>query len=240
MNFQILSDVHGEFYGDRGLGFCENLPVAANNLILAGDTNTIRYLKGCLQILADKFENVILVPGNHEYYHENPHTVNALLEAYDSFMPNVHILQNREIEINGVTVAGTTLWFNNKPEVALFKSLLSDFRVIKEFETWVYEENQRAREFLRGLTQADIIITHHSPTFASVCEWYKFDKATELFYVDPVLDAYDYNCSAKFWIHGHTHFSADRFCGNTRVIANAVGYNHSLNPNCNRGLTLSL
>jgi predicted phosphodiesterase len=237
MNFQIISDIHGEFYEDRGLGFCMDLPAVAENLILAGDINLVRYLPACLEILADKFEKVIMVPGNHEYYYHYGEDVNDWLREIN--FSNVHILLNRQIQIGEVKIAGTTMWFKRHPDIAMRKKNLSDFRVIKDYDPWVYEQNRQANEFLRSLEEVDIIVTHHVPTYNLLDMRYKFDD-TNLFYVDPILDGYDYNCPAKYWIHGHTHTSANQVCGNTRVIANAAGYNFDSNPNFDSRLILSL
>ena len=43
---------------------------------------------------------------------------------------------------------------------------MSDFSVIRDFQSWVYEENARAVTFFRReLREGDVVVTHHLPSF---------------------------------------------------------------------------
>ena len=76
MNIQIASDWHLEFRSDRGKSFLASLdPAGVDVLVLAGDAQLVKHAVGydmlCDQLCA-KYPEVILVPGNHDFFGSEP------------------------------------------------------------------------------------------------------------------------------------------------------------------------
>lgn len=101
MKIQVISDLHQEF------GFNELCFEKADIVVLPGDINI--GTKGIQWILANiKKVPVIYVLGNHEYYKGSyPKTLNKILDLAQN--TNVHVLENKSIQIDGVTFHGATL-----------------------------------------------------------------------------------------------------------------------------------
>jgi len=104
MRIQILSDLHNEF-GKFEFNFSE-----IDLLILAGDIDIgLRGFYWISEIV--KEIPVIYVLGNHEYYKNSYPKLLYKLQGL-SLNSNIHVLENKSIEIGGVTFHGTTLWTN--------------------------------------------------------------------------------------------------------------------------------
>ncbi len=67
MKLQIMSDLHLEFYKDRGKSFLESLDLTdIDVLILAGDIATRGLIESTLNWFAKNYKQVVYVHGNHE------------------------------------------------------------------------------------------------------------------------------------------------------------------------------
>jgi predicted phosphodiesterase len=116
---QYISDIHLEFYKK-----VPEIPVCADILVLAGDVGypTMPIFWEFLQKISEQFKHIILVAGNHEYYHTNSAikkrrilTINEIDELMYSEigrrqLNNVHFLQCSSIIIDDIEFIGATLW----------------------------------------------------------------------------------------------------------------------------------
>jgi hypothetical protein len=128
-SLQILSDVHMEFRTG------EQVPVVAkyaDNIALLGDIGK-PYMDSYEKFIAEQsrnFKNVLLLLGNHEYYHgsrgsqEIKSKVACILRKYG----NVHLLDRGSFELTEkTTVLGCTLWSNIEEHAC---PLINDFKMI--------------------------------------------------------------------------------------------------------------
>ena len=238
MKLSYVSDVHCEFHKDSGTEFISKLPRDSDVLVVAGDLCTASQLEQTLSSLAANQQEVIYVPGNHEYYDSSLYKVRDILE--DCVHDNLHILTNKLITLHDQRFLGTTLWFQNEPENIFHQNKMADFKAIKEFSEWVYEENFQAKRFLENnLQEGDVVVTHHLPSYKSVASMYSTSNLNRFFVSDMeelVLDA-----KPKLWIHGHTHSSVDYMLGDTRVVCNPFGYAaYETNSNFNASTSIVL
>lgn len=226
---QIVSDLHLEFHKDGGKSFIDSLdPDGVDVLVAAGDIGTSRCLEACLTTLADKYQNVIFVPGNHCYYGVSPAKLETIRKRLHKAVPNLHWLEEDTVTIRGQRFLGTTLWFPNTDNCKRHRSWLNDFRVIKNFEPWVFEKNRAAINFLnREVDKDDVVVTHHLPAIESVAERFRGSPLNAFFLCDvrPLVE----ERGAKLWVHGHTHDSCDYVLDRTRVVCNPMGYPHEPN-----------
>jgi predicted phosphodiesterase len=135
----------------------------------------------------------------------------------------------QHIEYQGVKFTIATLWGDlNKldPMTELsVKNYLNDFNLIQGMSGLYYASLFKAhRQYILD-NPADVVVTHHLPTFKSIHEAYKteanrFNNWGFASHMDDVIDT----IKPKLWVHGHTHVLLDYMIEGTRVVCNPLGY----------------
>ena len=233
MKIQLWSDLHLEFYPDWGGRFLDTHHPAAETLVLAGDITSAVYREPLDLVFAStsmRWKHVIYVPGNHEFYKTSLPEGWANIKAAAASRPNVHVLDNEGVTLDGVRFFGGTGWY---PEISLhslapyevdtdmLKRCFSDFRFIREFEPAVYMSRKGLADGLYAINEhPDVVVTHHLPDERCVVPRYRGDALNCFFVSDLDVET----VAPKLWLHGHTHSSVDVTIGATRVLANPHGY----------------
>ena len=83
---------------------------------------------------------------------------------------------------------------------------------------YLLDEARRAKQ----VGKKSVIITHHGVSPGSIHKRWKNNPANPGFVSD--LSAEILETKPDLVIHGHTHDHADYMIGNTRIIANPLGY----------------
>jgi len=229
-----ISDIHLEFYktAQKCFKHLSNRLPSADILILAGD---IGYPQGnihnqnyrdLLKMFKQKYEYVLLILGNHEYYssinYNNFQTLEILQQICDDV--GVILLHRKCITIDGIKFIGTTLWSAIDTQAV---SGLSDFQYV--FKNKIEYLNEFITDFkwLQNELNADIdcskvVITHHLPSNILIHPKFKESKCNSAFATD-ILDLLTMK-NIKYWFCGHTHEYVKSNYGNTILIANPYGY----------------
>jgi predicted phosphodiesterase len=234
MLIHLASDVHVNFYSDKGAGLVENIKQAggADILVLAGDIADARvpdqfhYLFSNMTLL---YGGIVVIAGNHEYYGTNREQAHSSIQvAADSFH-NVHFLDSSAMRIKGRTFHGGTMWYRDSYFTRIGERYFSDFKQIRGWDTqqkangWVYRENIRFCDYLRdNLQEGDIVVTHHLPSMKSVAPMYQNDSSNCFFVCE--MDDLILERKPSLWLHGHTHVPCDYVLGHTRVVCEPRGY----------------
>lgn len=232
MKIQIISDLHQEF------GFTDLTFKNADVVVLAGDINIgTKGIEWILKEITDK--PVIYVLGNHEYYkNAYPKTLHKITEL--SRNSNIHVLENKSIEIDGIVFHGATLWtdfsiFGNPRKYGMIcQEKMNDYKRIRLNPSYSklrsIDTYRIHNESIRWLTQSlneyrnqtNVVVTHHAPSVQSIPKKYQND---------PVSSAYASNLEdlilehqPKMWIHGHIHEPKEYRIGQTQIICNPQGY----------------
>lgn len=232
MRIAYSSDLHLEF----SLDFKLKNTNKADVLILAGDTLPVireSNWKLFLNDLVDEFASIILVLGNHEYYHTSIDTgLSELLEITSNYS-QVTVLNNSSLKIDDITFCGATLWTNLNPIDAISIRLgMMDFKVIDDFTTDEWnKQHQRTLDWINSLTfestEKRIMITHHIPHSDCIDPYFKYSPINPGFCAylpELIINKFD------IWFSGHTHHEYDFFVNNTRLICNPRGYPSEKNP----------
>ena len=240
MKALLISDLHFEFHRDGGLSFVESLP-EADVLLCPGDLSNAAGIWEALLLLLEKYPHVVYTYGNHEFYGSNIPAVKTKVEKLVNRLPKMgnlygklHVLDNSTCEIEGRRFIGTTLWFRKVMGGLKYERMLNDFSQIGNSHQRIYEENDKAEEFLRDtVTGDDIVLTHHMPAPQSVHPKYA-DSPINRFFLTDVSWIIEQR-QPKLWVHGHTHESCDYCIGRTQVLCNPFGYvayeeNRAFNP----------
>lgn len=250
MRIQYMSDLHLELPGVTP-------PVVrpiAPTLVLAGDIGNPmsvayhEFLADC----ARRWENVVVVAGNHEFYNKRgaeawakglavPETVADRVAACRSAAAeagsNVHFLERGRADIGGIAFLGCTLWSDLTGVESQIEYGMNDCRVIcaegtrvaraEDLKTW----HQRDRAWLtaelaacREEGRGAVVVTHHLPTYRLISNRYQGHPLNAGF--ASALD--DMICEpVRAWICGHSHVASVLHAGpDGRVpcVLNPRGY----------------
>lgn len=205
------------------------------------DRRPDRYARFMIEECA-KYREVVMVMGNHEYYH------GKLWKTYEQLainLPdNVTLLENQTHEIDDVVFIGATLWTDfNKGDANVMNYVqfnMSDYKVITQFDSYkrAYyklttdktlslhrESKQYIQETLaKNQDRKTVVVTHMAPSELSVAEEYKHDTLMNPAYYSNLEDIMYDNPQIKYWFHGHTHTPFNYLVGMTRVVCNPRGY----------------
>lgn len=224
MRLRLLSDLHLEFHKDGGRAFAESLdPAGVDVLVLAGDVVVGPGIPRSVGYLCNRFADatVLYVHGNHEFYGFERSEVCRYTEQAVAENANLVWLDNSAVALDGLRFIGGPLWFRNDPSPRRFG--MSDFHLIRGFESWVYEENASFVRLLENkLAPGDVVISHHLPCRASIDPRYARSPLNPWFLCD--VEPLILERKPALWLHGHTHASVDTIVGDTRVFCNPFGY----------------
>jgi len=238
-----MSDLHLE-----RVNYHYDVPCAASHLALAGDIGRFcdyDEYAGFLRTQCLKFDQVLLVAGNNEFYgssrQEALDAANRLVQ--DPTLQGKLVFLNRtRVDLAGsnITVLGCTLHSHIASDCT---QLNKDFKSIRNWSIEDHnKEHEQDVEWLRSSLQhiADtdpqkqvIIITHHAPSFKDTCHPMHENNAVSQCFCSNTLDAFRTwkgHEQVSNWIFGHTHWNARFMCENTIVQSNCL-------PNQPRNLT---
>lgn len=242
MKIQYMSDLHLEF------GEMPVPPVLGDVLVLAGDIHVGVDAMPWIEQCAQKFEHVIYLLGNHEYYGQKmwklPDAIRSSLAGYSVdksykleklFDPitNVHFLDNNVVKIGDVHFIGSTLWSSPDPEL---QYIMSDFSKIK----CMYGDNQygkfstdKATELFKENVQflqdnimpgeKNVVITHHAPSTQMINTERYGENSTNTGYATDILGFFEPE-DIKLWISGHTHGAYSKVIEGIHSVSNCRGY----------------
>jgi predicted phosphodiesterase len=209
-------------------------------VVLAGDIhNGLRGLVYAEQV-ADFFSvPVVMVAGNHEYYHHDfAVMLPALRHAAARLAPRVTFLENASapFTFGGETLAvlGCTLWtdyaLNGDAPTSMLRAqeMMNDYALIRNgrraFSPWdarpMHEASLAWLHAEMAGAGKKIIVTHHAPS-ALVLGQRQGRIAPA--YASEIIGQFAANPPAA-WIHGHTHFRHDSVVAGIRLVSAPRGY----------------
>ncbi|WP_281376887.1 metallophosphoesterase [Acidocella aromatica] len=222
-----------------------NLP-PADLVVLAGDIHVgLRSVVYAEQVSDFLGIPVVLVAGNHEFYHQQIQLLQpAFFSAAERTEGKVRYLENTvaSFDLPGgrVHVLGCTLWTDfalrgNMAEAMEFAGRhMNDYRLIYRIATRFQPDNalmrhERSRAWLHitisRLREEDpeakiVVVTHHAPGEAYLG---RRDGGIAPAYASDLLPEFSAN-PPDAWIHGHTHFRHDSVQEGIRVVSAPRGY----------------
>jgi Icc-related predicted phosphoesterase len=237
MRIRILSDLHEEYASK--LGALEFEALAADVTILAGDIANGEHAIAVAKLAAFAQSQVIVVPGNHEYYGGQRNQVLAQMRAAVAATPHVHLLDQDSVTIQGVRFLGATLWTDYAlhgidqidAAIAFATPRMVDYRLIRADSGELFSAkdsialHHQARHWLgaqlkQPVPEKTVVITHHAPHPLSVHARFTGNIVNPAF----VSDLSEMMGVPELWVHGHAHNGFDYLVAGTRVVANPAGY----------------
>lgn len=248
MRIYYISDIHYDMHNPNNfVPIPDDKVLKASVAVIAGDINTgsvnsVKLVADVLQYYANKFYEVVFVPGNHDFYHQDIHKYGSELRAElnKRRIGNVYVLNgiHRHVNINGVWFFGDTLWsdlhlgYNDPVYKVGCQMTMPCFANIKEGESQftvdkmikLHEEQLYwLKHFLHdGFYKKKVVVTHFSPSMQSMDPRYEFFTYNDYFHND--LDSLIEDVGPNVWIHGHSHHAIDYRLGKTQIVCNPYGY----------------
>ena len=231
-----MSDLHLEFQENSRFLKYEQIPVTGDVLILAGD---IFYLKNRIAPLTNfwkwasaQYRQVLIVPGNHEYYNYTDIMERGLKWTW-MFKENVGYYQNQVIRIDDIDFVLSTLWSNIPPENELYVwNGMNDFRQIMYHGKLLRPKDySQMHEFCYDFIQKSVsestakhivVVTHHLPTRQVVAAKHLDSEINSAYATE--LGDYIVDSRIDYWIYGHSHTNIEAIVGGTRLFSNQLGY----------------
>jgi len=201
------------------------------------------------QRVSRDFPEVIYIMGNHEHYSGDfAKSQDQLQEQLSQLeLDNIHFLEKSTVDIGGYTFIGGTLWTDlNRGDpitVHSVKNMMNDYRACKntnDKNVWkllprhTAEDHQEMKQYIktviedrhaRGISDRKVVVvTHHSPSHASIHEMYRGDMIMNGAFHSDLSDFILDRPDIVLWTHGHTHFDFDYMMGTTRIVCNPRGY----------------
>jgi 3',5'-cyclic AMP phosphodiesterase CpdA len=253
VKFDILSDVHlGYTAFNRTIPMAKYFPdkTESDYLLIAGDLSEDAVgdetVKKFLTKASKLYKKVVVVLGNHDYWHLNederdetkefetiPQKFAKFVKTFDKGNKIV-VLNNNFVKLDDVWVYGTTLWSDIPPQHFLYiQRCMNDYRCIyREDGNFVTYFDTCKANFVAFNGISDfvsthrndkvVILTHHSPSFKSRNP--NYDQIIDYAYMNNYDNYIIENPNIVAWVSGHIHNKRDYMIGSTRILANPVGY----------------
>jgi len=240
MRFQVLSDIHLEFYKEYpGLTHFINDQNAADCLCLCGDIgdpHSPHYKRFLTECVDAPYAYVFIIAGNHEFYNCHMQRVHNKIRELCKEVGNEKLvyLNNTCFDLpnTNIRVFGATLWSKITEEQALdVRCFIADFRCIKEWD--IDENNAKHEKSLKGLAvelstlpagKKLIVMSHHAPSLLCGNPIHVDSPISSAF----KSDLYDLIASnthkIAVWMYGHDHHTMIFPIKDTILVSNQVGY----------------
>lgn len=231
MKIRLLSDLHHEFFEDKSLyeNKGEDVLVIAGDLAVGHDA-----CWSALKQFANNVQDVIYVPGNHEYYHTRIPVFDDYIRRF-SAGTNIHFLNPGFKKIQDVTFIGATLWSNfadNQFSKMHCAKAINDFRTICNFNTQMcmdlfYKHSMYFKEAYQKIEGKKVFVSHFLPDRSCIAPEYRGEGAINDYFANRLGEWIADMEDVPLWMYGHTHTPGDHMINNVRVVANPYGYNHN-------------
>jgi predicted phosphodiesterase len=237
-SFDIISDVHLDqmMRVPNDIKYSSLLPQKSPNLIIAGDvTRTYdnwTILVGFITISCDKYDNVIYVLGNHEYYNNGKVTVSSIkckIKNLETYYPNLKVLDCDYImdHYNKLIIFGATLWSKLEDDdekyihkIPIYETSTNSTITVKGWN----KLHENARESLDKVVKIAkekgyrlIVVTHYSPLMNESLNPQYWGLPNNVLYCTDLAKSYP---TVSTWIFGHTGNNCNLKKGSTRFISN--------------------
>lgn len=226
--FSLLSDTHVNLWKYPDETISDLFPGDEGTLILAGDIGDPDEgsLYNALNIARTRYQTILYVPGNHEFYvrepgsKKTPASVLSWFQKLDDQWSNFHFFYRRSELVDGIRIIGATGW-TCAPELG---------------SSWSNMVSQEAKKDIAFFEQSiasskepTLVISHYPSTLQVLQDHYR-DKLTQFNYAQDLERLY--RSPVKVWAFGHVHqkhdftipYSSLQGDGEVRLLCNPHGY----------------
>ncbi len=251
MKLRVISDVHVELYPSYqeliqdleeyiSYNDSDEILILAGDVGIATDGNKINsdYFK-ILRYFKSRWDTIILVPGNHEYYNSQ-----VSIEEVDKILSKtcrnlgIHFLNCKSINLFGYTFIGCCLWSRiNKEAYSYVNSSIQRLLPREKYLDTHYKHVDYLIDELNS-NKNTIVITHYVPTPKLIDKKYLTDNykiTSSGYYTDLTELIKTFSKNINYWICGHSHTSRYAVINSTFCFLNPFG-NPTQDPTMFRGI----
>ena len=242
MKLQIMSDLHVDYPGSRGI---PPLVPGVDVVVVAGDTcqGLVKSIE-CVRSAYPSPTEIVMVAGNHELwskkssFEEHFHDGHAAADVHD-----VHLLENAVQVMRGVRFLGATLWTDYElfgpalREAAMrtaADTMLDHKRIKWSRDPWERFRPAEARimnfrsrmffeeELAKPHAGPSVCVSHHAMTMDAIAPAHQRSILSAAYASEmlPMIERFQ----PDLVVTGHTHHGIDLKLGRTRMISNPAGY----------------
>ena len=236
MKLRFASDLHLEFNYEPEVvdSFIPRMDNDSETILaLLGDIHVGKEVVPYLDEMSKRFKHVIYIIGNHEFYGNNFYGLRNYLYDKTMHIPNLHILENETLVLDGQKFVGSTLWTDmeggSKGSILNVGEGLNDYhRIMGDGEMLTPREtiiaHEYSIEYLKNNVDEDtIVLTHHAPLIGLSDPQFKLSPVRGGFESD-LMDLI-FEVRPKYWLYGHTHYNkSESHVDNTILLSNQLGY----------------
>jgi predicted phosphodiesterase len=218
-----------------------NKPVPADAMKPGRNQSAAYKYREFFNHVSAEYDHVVYIAGNHEFYHGRFPDVYGWLREEMKNYSNIHFLDKEQIEIDGVTFVGGTLWTdmnrNDPTTLQLIEGMMNDFRIIRNsqrnyarFSPLDAVVHHRATlEYIKSIVDSDaskkyVVVGHHAPCALSIHETYKNEYYMNGGYYSDLSEFILDRPQIVLWTMGHMHDPHTYYMGDTFVACNPRGY----------------
>lgn len=257
MKVKVWSDLHFEFRDNK----FDHIHIPHEDdkettLLLAGDINVGTNSKVFIDEMCSHFKHVLMICGNHEFYHNDFEKVISDFQYYEQYEApdNFHFLYNDWRILDGVRFLGGTMWtdfhgadamtmatahrrMNDYADIWCQGSRITPHFVLREHDKFIDFIIAKFDEPFDGPT---VVMSHHSPGNILKRKGRMGDLIDHCYFAD-IEEMIGYHNKVILWCHGHTHRNWDYMINDTRVICNPYGYwGEATNADFDRNLIIDI
>jgi predicted phosphodiesterase len=213
----------------------DSLPSApgVDVIVLAGDCYSTAKTHYPLEAeLRGKYPDaeILLVPGNHDYWRSSPAEVEARWQGDFANDPSVHLaMEPKRFVLRGVELFAGTLWYR-RPRPGQEREFVDFSSSLPGLRPWVWDQQRLFEDrFQLSVGRDTVVVSHHLPTARSTPPQFRGSPVDHFFRCDMTTAI----CQKKprLWLHGHTHTPCDYEVQHgrgetTRVVCHPRGYPH--------------
>lgn len=238
MDIQVFSDIHGEAYCNQNF-IWNHVKPQARVAVVAGDIHS-KKLESQLNEIASRFNHVVCVLGNHEFYGRD---IDWRPDP-KKLRKNVHLLDRGVWQYYNTVFIGVTLWTDFKNQdffvMHMADSHINDFYAVstnnggtKFSPKMAYELHRHDRAYLKMMIEKFraekkriVVVTHFMPSYDLVDAKWKGNPGTDTlnWYFSAQCDDLMDMDGISAWICGHSHDESYRVINGCQFVRNPLGY----------------
>lgn len=229
MKINYVSDIHLEFSPNFTINDSGNILILCGDIIPANLLNE-RFAKTFFNDISSKFDRVLYVLGNHEFYQYDLTYVDKIKNYFNN---NITVLHNESIIIDNIKFIGGTCWSDlHKADAMTMKKaprMISDFKSVRSNGSilTVYDWLEEHSKFIKILKQeltdeyTNIVCSHHAPSYLTINERFKDRYESNGCYSSDLTKFMD---KVDYWFYGHMHEGYDVDYNNCKIRTNPRSY----------------
>lgn len=249
LKLQIVSDLHLEFRPDDLDFLVPSAPILCllGDICVIGTDEDFATYKRFIEHIYDKYDMIIHVPGNHEYYNKTQRgkdtnctvdRINIRLKNYAKAKKKLHVLNNNMLKLKIGTqkyyIIGTTLWtYVNPKDYKTVQNAMNDYKYIHfrdapsgAVRNYKVEDMQKLHKKAVSCIKRFMTIAKKAGAKCVLLTHHKaFREKTSVF-----SQAYESNLSELFTdplalvAYGHTHKKFNGRVNKIKTVSNPRGY----------------